>query len=233
VAKYEEDVPAAFLYPSQWNKQVVLWIDGDGKSKLYQADGKPIAAVAQLLKAGFAIGSVDLLYTGEYTEDGKTVSTARSVPSPREFAGFTLGYNHPLFSQRVHDVLTLISFAAQHEEAPTMIHLVGINGAGPIAAAAAAVSDCAILAAAIDTKGFRFGTITDIRDVNLLPGAVKYGDLPAVLALCTPRKLLVIGETAEALDVAQAAYAATEKTLGKLTTGKSVDEIPNWIAQSR
>ena len=39
--------------------------------------------------------------------------------------------------------------------------------------------------------GFRFGDITEIRDVNLLPGAVKYGDVPALLALCAPTPLTI------------------------------------------
>ena len=39
--------------------------------------------------------------------------------------------------------------------------------------------------------GFRFGDITEIRDVNLLPGAVRYGDVPALLALCAPTPLTI------------------------------------------
>ena len=34
----------------------------------------------------------------------------RKVNTKREFAGFTYGYNHPLFAQRVHDILTLVSY---------------------------------------------------------------------------------------------------------------------------
>ena len=36
----------------------------------------------------------------------------------------------------------------------------------------------AVDALAVDTGGFRFGRITEIRDPDLWPGAVKYGDLP-------------------------------------------------------
>ena len=35
----------------------------------------------------------------------------------------------------------------------------------------------------IDTRGFRFRQLKSFRDPAFLPGAVKYGDLPALLAL--------------------------------------------------
>lgn len=226
-ARYGEDVPAAFLNPGNWNQQVVLWLDGTGKSGLYQADGSPIAPVAALLKAGFAVGSIDMLYTGEFTENGQPLAEARTVNNPREFAGFTLGYNHPLFSQRTHDVLTLLSFAKNHPLQPKAIHLVGVHGAAPMAMAACAVAPGAVLSLAVDTQGYRFGSITQIRDVNLLPGAVKYGDLPALLALCAPAKLAVAGESADSLMVTIAAYKAAGTPL---TQAASIDELAAWVA---
>lgn len=46
---------------------------------------------------------------------------------------------------------------------------------------------------AVDTEGFRFST-TGIYDPNFLPGAVKYGDLPTLLALTAPTPLWLAGE---------------------------------------
>lgn len=211
--QFGEEVPAAFLYPTHWNQQVVLWIDGQGKSALFGNDGQPVAAVAALLKQGHAVGSIDMLYTGDYTADGQPISQHRIVDNPREFAGYTLGYNHPLFAQRVHDILTLISFAAYHEDQPKAIHLVGGNGAAAAAAAACALSSEKVSALSVDTQGYRFASITDIRDVNLLPGAVKYGDLPALLALCAPASLTITGETAATIPVTVAAYQAAGSSL--------------------
>ena len=48
--------------------------------------------------------------------------------------------------------------------------------------------------------GFRFANLASYRDVNFLPGAVKYGELPALLALSAPQRLLVLGETEASLD---------------------------------
>jgi hypothetical protein len=68
------------------------------------------------------------------------------------------------------------------------------------------VADTAVSSLRADTAGFRFASITKIRDVNLLPGAVKYGDVPALLALCASVPATVAGETAESVPAAVTAY---------------------------
>ena len=225
-----EELPAVYLLPPTWNQKAVLWIDLEGKSKLFTDDGKAIPEVAQLLKAGYAVGSIDLYLTGEFTADNVPVSEMPIVKNPREFAGFTLGYNHPLFAQRVHDVLTLISATKYHEQMPEEVLLVGLNGAANIVAAAASLAGKAVSAIGVDTAGYRFGTITGIRDVNLLPGAVKYGDVPAMLALCAPAKLGVIGETAETASITVAAFQAAGGKLEFLQKGSSAaSAIAGWV----
>src|SRR5207249_4070546 len=86
--------------------------------------------------------------------------------------------------------------------------VVGLDGAGPLLAAARAQCGDAIDQAVIDTAGFRFGQILDLRDPNFLPGGAKYGDLPALLALAAPARTWVGGETAGALALAQSQYQA-------------------------
>ena len=61
---------------------------------------------------------------------------------------------------------------------------------------------------AVNTSGFRFGKLLDYRDPNFLPGGAKYGDLPAMLALASPTKLLLYGEP-EAPEVVKQAYGAS------------------------
>jgi len=210
VPKHHEAVPTVFLHPADWNSQVIVVVTQHGKAALFGEDGKPMPDVMKVLKAGFAVAASDLLYQGEYLTDGQPQTQARTVNNPREFAGYTYGYNHPLFSQRVHDVLTLLSFVKNHKTQPKHVHLVGMSGpAAAIATAACALARDTVSSLAIDTLGFRFGQITDIRDVNLLPGAVKYGDLPGLLALCEPVPLWVAGEKAANLEVVAAARKAS------------------------
>ena len=51
-------------------------------------------------------------------------------------------------------------------------------------------------AAAIDTAGFRFADLDDWKHADFLPGAIKYGDVPTLLALSAPNKLWIGGEQA-------------------------------------
>ncbi len=233
--KYGEELPTVFLHPTNWNNQVVIWVGGDqGKSDLFGPDDKPTAAVSELLAKGFAVASADLLHQGEFLKDGQPLAQSRIVNNPREFAGFTLGYNHPLFAQRVQDVLTLITFVKHYKTPAQKIHLAGFGWSGLIAATACAQSQGAVASLAISTRAKRFGSITQIRDVNLFPGAVKYGDVPAILALCAPSKLWLGGEAGKVPALAAAAYAAASG-IAQASTATEAEEAlaaAKWIASA-
>jgi dienelactone hydrolase len=211
-----EELPALFLHPKKWNQQVVVWIDPQGKAGLYATDGAPKPEIARLLAAGTAVATADLLYQGEFNAPGKELAAARRVKNDRDFAGYTAGYNHPLFSQRVHDVLTLIAFVKNHKDQPRRVDLVGLAKAGAWAAAACAQAGDAVDRAAIDTAGFRFGKLTSFDDVSFLPGAAKYGDLPAMLALCAPHAMWLAGEGKDGPAIVSEAYQAAGQR-GRLT----------------
>lgn len=210
-----EQLPALFLHPKKdWNKQVVVWVHEKGKAGLLADDGSPAPAVAKLLAAGYSVASADLLYQGEFLASSQPAADARVVgygdgKQPWQKAAlYTFGYNRPLFAQRVHDVLTLVRLAQTDEHATEKIHLVGLGPvAGPIAAAARAQAGSAIEKGAIDTGGFRFASLGRFDDPMFFPGAVKYGDLPALLALGAPNRLWLAGEPAGP-GAAAGAYSA-------------------------
>jgi hypothetical protein len=120
------------------------------------------------------------------------------VPNPREFAGYTHGYNHALFAQRTHDVLTLTSFLRNTRvgghPAPKTVVLAAWGSTGPVALSARALAGAAIDKIAVETNGFRFGTILDYRDPMFLPGGSKYLDLPGIIALNAPHPTWIAGE---------------------------------------
>ena len=229
-----EEVPVVFLNPKKWNRRVVIWVHEKGKEGLFGSDGSPIPEARRLLDAGVAVVGADLLDQGEFLVDGKELTTARRVDNPRESAAFTYGYNSPLFSQRAHDILSLIAYwRHQTDNKPVRIDLVALDGAGPWAAAALAQAGSAVDRAAIDTAGFRFQKLKSIRDLNFLPGAVKYGDLPAMLALATPVELWLTGEGAAAPELVAAAYKAAGAA-GKLhatevPADKKADKAVAWL----
>jgi hypothetical protein len=210
---HHEELPAVFLHPKTWNGQTVIWIDQAGKAGLFaEAAGEgppqPKPAILKLLAAGASVVGVDLLAQGEFLPEGKPVTRTRRVENPREAAAYTFGYNHTLFAQRVHDILTVVRFVKDHEIKTQVLDVVGLGEAGPWVAAARAQARQAIDRAVIDTGGFRFGKVTDIHDVRFLPGGAKYGDVPGLIALGAPGRVWLTGEGPRAPELAQAIYSA-------------------------
>jgi hypothetical protein len=203
------EIPTVFLLPDNWNQKVVLWLDGRGKAAMFQANGTPADDISALMKEGTAVAGLDMFDQGELTSAEKSETTeTRRVSNPRDFAGYTFGYNPTVFAWRVQDALAVIEFMEHYETKPEAIHLVGRNGAGPVAAAVRALVGPRIAHASIDTQGFRFAKVGSWRDVNFVPGAIKYGDLPGLLALSAPAPLEILGEQGGVPEIVRAAYDA-------------------------
>ncbi len=223
---YGEEVKVVCLSPKQWNGQVVVWLDGRGTSAVRRDDGGLCPAVQSLLEKGTAVLAADLLLQG-----GEPVTQTRVVDNPREFAGYTHGYNHSLFAHRTHDVLTLVKalWQAEGNPFPTVKHVsvAGWDTAGPIAAAAGALAGKAIDRMAIDTQGFRFGKLLDYRHPMFLPGGAKYLDVPGLLVLNAPRPLWLAGE-GDGPELVTAAYRAASQP--DALTPFTVDTAPRQAA---
>jgi hypothetical protein len=205
-----EELPVAYLVPKTWNGRAVIVLSEKGKAALFADDGAPSAEAKPLLEAGAAVIGVDLLFQGEFLTDGQPVTKNRIVNNPREFAGYTYGYNDALIAQRAHDVQTVVAFVKLVGEPPKSIELIAEDGTGPIAALALPGCNGAVNRATINTHGLRFGKLTDHLDVNFLPGGAKYGDLPGILALAAPTALTLRGETAESAALTAQAYEAAQ-----------------------
>jgi dienelactone hydrolase len=216
---YREELPAVFCTPRQANGHTIIWLSGEGKSALFAADGSLHPDVAKLVNSGATVVGVDLLYQGEFLADGKPLTRTPRVKNPREAGAYTFGYNHALFVHRAQDILTMVNYVKNKERPARRLTLVGLDGAGPLVAAARAQCGQAVDQAVIDTGGFRFGRILDLHDPNFLPGGAKYGDLPALLALGAPGRTWVAGETTEGLALAQTQYNAfnAARNLTRLT----------------
>ena len=234
-----EQLPALFLHPKgNWNKQVVIWVSEKGKAGLLGGDGTPTAAVKKLLDAGFSVASADLMGQGEFLgSSGKDAGRVAPYGNGKEpwqkAAVYTFGYNRPLFAQRVDDVLTMVRLAKTDEHGTEKVHLVGLGPvAGPIAAAARAQAGGAIDRAAIDTGGFRFASLNRFDDPMFFPGAVKYGDVPALLALGAPGRLWLAGESGGAAGV-ETAYSAAGATAAVAVAAQGDHDLSavEWLAR--
>ena len=181
---------------SNQTNHVVVWTDGDGKNAAFDADGNP-SEMLKKLAASATVLLPDLLGQGEFTSNQKAVTEQRLIDDKRTYSAFTFGYNPTLLAQRVRDLLSVLWYAKQKPQAK--VSLVATSGAAPWAAPASVFGSNQIHRALIDTQGFRFANVKSYRDANFVPGAVKYGDLPMLLALAAD-DLLVAGESDESVQ---------------------------------
>jgi len=230
-----EELPVTWLYPKKWNGKAVVWLDQNGKSGLFATDGSLKPAISTLVDSGATVLGIDLLFQGDFLKDGKPVTQTPTVANPREFAGYTHGYNHSLFAQRTHDVMTAVHFLrtakiGDHPN-PTSIAVVGLGSVGPIAVAARAILGTAIDKAAIQTNGFRFASLQDYRDVNFLPGGSKYLDIPGMLAVAPTSPMWLSGEGVQP-ELVSDVYKKTANSQLQVVTGDesgSESAVAAWL----
>jgi hypothetical protein len=177
-----ERIPAVALWSGEFDGTAVVWIHPRGRASLFQ-DGKLVAAAKQILDGKSAILAVDVLGTGDLSLD-------KPRPVDTHYAGFTFGYNRTLLAERVHDILTAVAYAKNHELVKT-VHLLGLEKAGPWVLLARGLCGDAVTRTAADLHGFRFDKVRKTDDEMMLPGGLKYGGLPALAALAAPGELYV------------------------------------------
>lgn len=185
--KHSENVAATFLHPKKWNGRVVLWLQAP--SAVVSGTEIRRQEVKDLLAGGTGIALAEL-----YTEPaGSEPDKARKVENPREAAAYTHGYNTSVTVKRAHDVLTLLSFIRSDQHGAKRIDLVAPDASAPDAALALTqVPDSLVSSAVLHTAGWRFADVKDIRSLRFQPGALRYGDLPAIAKLARAGKVTVI-----------------------------------------
>ena len=179
--KPAEQVRCVFLYPDEWSGKVTLWLPEDS------AAAETSAGVQAALAARTAVAIPQL-----FTETEAAPGQVRRVAKDRDFLGYTAGYNTPLPARRAHDVLALLAWMRQHDPKPSSIDVHAESALVPeTALALTQVPDGTVEVAQLAATPFRFGGLRDVFDRNLLPGAVKYGDLPALLKRIRARQVKV------------------------------------------
>ena len=177
---------------------VVLIVDSSGAHVLDE-DSPRHKLVDGILTNGFSAATIDHHFINQVN-----LKSTRQVENNRDFAGYTLGYNSPQIIKKLHDYVGLIFADPQPLERIRFLVSTDSDSAG-LAALTAAVSSGKLDGVAIDTCGFRFANIRDIRSPNFLPGGAKYFDIPGYLSLVDANWLLVVGESAESLKLVSAA----------------------------
>lgn len=178
----KETVEATFIQPKNWKGEAVLWLSLKGQEALLDTNGNPVAEVQKLLDQGVAV-ACPALYLHAATEQPRVLENHKATPGQfREFSGYTFGYNPTLLARRVHDVMTMAAMMQNQSRYPLKnLRLHGCEGAGIIALVAGVVLETDGVSA--ELQGFRFAELTSPWHPHFVPGAVKYGDVDALLKL--------------------------------------------------
>jgi hypothetical protein len=218
-----EAIPALELRGPKFSGKVVVWIHPQGKASLFR-EGKLSPEAQRMLDKKHAIVAPDVFLTGEF-------AGARPMDVNDKFAGYTFGYNRPLLANRVHDILTTVAYARGLSRVEA-VDLIGLDEAGPWVLLARALCGDAVRRTAADFHQFRFDTVRTVHDSMMLPGALKYGDLPALAALAAPGELYVHNtKGTEAARWLEAAYqsAGAVDHLELAGQGKPLNETLDWL----
>lgn len=227
----QTELPVLFFHPKQWNNEVVIWASGLGKAGLWNQEENRLRDEAQkLLAQGYSIVCPDLFQQGEFLSDGPLKQT-RKVANNRDFAGYTFGYNSTLIGHRVHDLLSIVKFVHNDNHGTNRVHIVGVEGAGPFATLASVLAGNHVDKVAIDDGDFRFRDIQSWRDPNFLPGAIKYGDLPAMLGLVQSAKLWIGTKDVETAKAAMQPFRNLDGKPEFQLTENAVAEAIDWLVQ--
>lgn len=232
------EIPALVIEPPMFGGITVLWLAEAGKAGLFNGGGLLRPEVCYLLDRGIRVVGADLFGQGEFLADGQPISATRVSKNPREAACFTFGYNPTLFATRVQDVCTLLR-SLEADNPGGRRSLIALDGTGPLGAIALAIYP-GVESAMLDTGGFRFGNVLDLRDPGLLPAAAKYGDLPGALAVAAHRsrvtpRLILLGEGTKIPPAIESAYRA----LGRGGLVRATDKrmgiagLTAWLLKSR
>lgn len=207
---------------------VVIWSSRTGKSEAFDNQGRPTMLLTKLLDAGATVMLPDLLHQGEFTRSGNDLERQRLIDDERSYSAFTFGYNRTLVADRCADLLSIVAHAIDQE--PKSVRLMGTEGSAAWVAPAAALAGNAVEGVIVDTGGFRFDSVKSYRDPYFVPGAVKYGDLPVLLALRAPHRLNIVGESEIPSIVSQTYTAAAAKDAVRRGGSKTIDDAAiGWL----
>ncbi|QDV74449.1 Abhydrolase family protein [Botrimarina mediterranea] len=228
------ELPALARLPRNVETIAVVVSDA-GKTAIGPVDTLPTALAAALLEQGIGVLGVDLFAQGELAPDDGPLTEMPVVANQRPVASLTFGYNRTAVAHRASDLLATIAAAKDMQPSIKKVVVIVEPEAASYGAAALAVAGDAVDAAVIDTGGFRFDEVRSWRDPDFLPGAVKYGDVPGLLAQGAPRPTIVLSEPADDTpSIATQAYAAAgaAERLIRLRPGATLESAVEKLADT-
>ena len=194
---HEEEFPILkFVSPESPAKHgTVVWVTDEGKNSAFEND-QVRTGILSLVNAGYNVIVPDLFGQGELSRAVEKEQCQRmwfqrgGDKGWHKFSGYTYGFNHCLFAQRTHDLLSVIKYGRQQGE----VGMVGLGKvAGPLVVAACSQARNEVNRYIIECQNFQFASIQRHDDPMFVPGAVKYLDLDGLTSLAAPVPGVIFG----------------------------------------
>lgn len=147
-----------------------------------------------------------------------------------QFVGYTLGYNPTRIAWQVADLLAAVRKA---RELPgcERVSLLGLGESGPLVLLARALLDDEVDRTVAEWS-WSFEEIESLDDPHLLPGALRFGGLPAFSALAAPGELRLVG-LEQVPDLIRSSYAAAGAADAVRAVARpDPAELLRWLADS-
>ena len=191
------EIPMLVVSNRERPEGYLVWTAAKGKDIAFDQQGAPTSRLSRLVNQNIRVLIPDLIHQGEWAGGQSKENGQRLVDDKRAYSAFSYGYNRSLAAERSSDLLTVIAAAKrkiQESGQALPLYLLGDKDTAAWAAPSAAIAGSVIDHAILQTDGFRFSSVTSFKDEQFVPGSVKYGDVPSLLALRAPYRTTIIGE---------------------------------------
>ncbi len=155
-----------------------------------------VAEVRPFLDEGFEV-------VVPFSDGDGDSSVQRLVDNGKAYSAFTFGYNPTEFARRVDTLVKLIDEKSKNGQ---VVQLRGSGESAAWAVAAAVSAGDKVERCIVEPESFRFADVEHYSDRRFVPGAVKYGDLPVLMALRAPHALTLVAPADDAKRIVEAAY---------------------------
>lgn len=217
-----ESVPVLRLIPPRPNGRVTVVFSSRGKQSLFDAQGRPTAAVQALLDRGHDVLGFDPLLIGESADP---LSYRPQRPDTAHYET----YNKAIAADRIQDLATVIAWLRSRPDV-IQVNLLGQDRFGPLALLARPALE-GVGRTAIDLQDFSYGDGSDVPEDLHLPGVLQCGGLNAAAALCSPSPLWI--QRAGTLDTAWSSKSYTLAGSPSLirvdTTRADASALAKWL----
>ena len=171
-------IPATLRQTQPDSPTLLVWFDEQGLQAAAERTEQFGLAWSELSSTAVSLLQADVAGCGANRPGGE----GPAVPMNATYYGYTHGYEKPLLTRQVQDVLVVVVAAEQIAPHAELV-LIGTGRAAPAVLLAQALLGDRIAEVHVDLQQHGFRQVRELTDPLLLPGALKYGGFGGLASL--------------------------------------------------